>query len=94
MVNDYTDTTVADLLNSVRVEMAQNKAENNKSTNPILEYILGNSESLTLTDVISLNGNSQSLLDNTSFTDSVLRTSQSTGTFLIDTAQIDFSDVG
>ena len=55
---------------------------------------MGNFDSFAFTDSISLNANSQVLSDSMAIVDSVSRTDQSTGTFVIDTAQIDFSDVG
>lgn len=94
MVNDYSDSTISDYINTVRQEIAQNRAERNKSTNPIVEYQLDQQDSLALTDSTSINNNTQTASDSLILTDTVSRTDQSSGTFLIDTALIDFSDVG
>lgn len=93
MVNDYADTNIADILNSVRQEIAQNRAEKNRSTNPVIEYQLDQQNTVNITDTVSRDGNTQSNTDTIALTDSVNRTSQATGTFVIDTALIDFSDV-
>lgn len=94
MVNDYSDSTISDYLNTVRQEIAQNRAEKNKNTNPIVEYQLDQQDSLALTDSTSIDANTQTVSDVIILTDSISRTDQSSGTFLIDTALIDFSDVG
>ena len=93
MVNDFSDTTISDILNQVRMEIAANRADKNKSTNPIIEYILTSTDGISLTDSVSNNGNTQTVSDSIQLSDSVSRTSQATATFLIDTALIDFSDV-
>lgn len=91
--NVYRDTTGTDYLNNQRLTQEQALAGNTANTNYTPEYIITANEPPTITDSILVNGNISSPSDAMTITDSVLQTSQNTGTFVIDTAKIDFSDV-
>ena len=56
------------------------------------EYIFQFADGINITDSVSL-GPVEPASDGIDITDSVSMTSQNTGTFLIDSAQIDFSDM-
>lgn len=78
MVNDYTDTTITDILNTVRIEIAQNRAERNKSTNPVIEYQLDQQNTVIIADTVELNGNTQTQTDTIALTDTVSKTEMGT----------------
>lgn len=90
----YTDSEAVDYLDDIRKYIAQNKAGKSAAANLIPEYSVPTNSDGNVTDVVSINNNQQTPNDTLNVTDDVTRTNQNTGTFLIDTAQIDFSDVG
>ncbi len=91
-INFSRDTESADYLNTMRKELAQSKAKNTKST-ALLEYILDFYNTIPITNAVTLNGNKFNLTSALSMVNALVRTDQLTGTFLIDTATIDFSDI-
>ena len=91
-INFSRDTESADYLNAMRKELAQSKAKNTKST-ALLEYILDFYNTLSMTNAVTLNGNKLNLANALTIINALIRTDQLTGTFLIDTATIDFSDI-
>ena len=91
-INFSRDTESADYLNAMRKELAQSKAKDTKST-ALLEYILDFYNTVPMTNTVSLNGNKFDLANALSMVNAIVRTDQLTGTFVIDTAQIDFSDI-
>lgn len=92
-INFSRDTDSADYLNAIRKELAQSKAKNTKST-ALLEYILDFYNTVNLTNTVNLNNNKHSFANQVNLSNSMTRTDQLTGTFVIDTAKIDFSDIG
>lgn len=91
-INFSRDTESADYLNAMRKELAQSKAKNTKST-ALLEYILDFYNTASMTNAVTLNGNKFNILSALTIINALIRTDQLTGTFVIDTAQIDFSDI-
>lgn len=91
-INFSRDTDSADYLNAIRKELAQTKAKDVKST-ALLEYILDFYNTVNLSNTMSLNNNKHEFSNQINISNSMTRTDQLTGTFLIDTARIDFSDV-
>ena len=91
-INISRDTDSADYLNAMRKELAQSKAKDTKST-ALLEYILDFYNTIPMTNAVSLNGNKFDLANALSMINAIVRTDQLTGTFLVDTATIDFSDI-
>ena len=91
-INFSRDTESADYLNAMRKELAQSKATNTKST-ALLEYILDFYNTASMTNAVTLNGNKLDILSALTIINALIRTDQLTGTFVIDTAQIDFSDI-
>ena len=91
-INFSRDTDSADYLNAMRKELAQTKAKDTKST-ALLEYILDFYNTINLTNAVNLNNNKHSFANQINISNAMTRTDQATGTFLIDTAKIDFSDV-
>ena len=91
-INFSRDTESADYLNAMRKELAQSKAKDTKST-ALLEYILDFYNTVPMTNTVSLNGNKFDLSNALSMVNAIVRTDQLTGTFLIDTATIGFSDI-
>ena len=91
-INFSRDTDSADYLNAMRKELAQSKAKNTNST-ALLEYILDFYNTINLTNAVTLNNNKHSFANQVNISNTISRTDQLTGTFLIDVAKIDFSDV-
>ena len=91
-INFSRDTESADYLNAMRKELAQSKATNTKST-ALLEYILDFYNTASMTNAVTLNGNKFNILSALTIINALIRTDQLTGTFVIDTARIDFSDI-
>ena len=91
-INFSGDTSSADYLNAMRKELAKAKAGNVKST-ALLEYILDFYNTANISNTVSLNGNKHEFTNQINLSNSFTNTEQLTGTFLIDTAKVDFSDV-
>ena len=91
-INISRDTDSADYLNAMRKELAQSKAKNTKST-ALLEYILDFYNTVSMTNAVTLNNNKIDFTNALSMINAVVRTDQLTGTFVIDAAKIDFSDI-
>ena len=92
-INFSRDTESADYLNAMRKDLAASKAKNTKST-AMLEYILDFYNTVNFANAVTLNGNKLELANIVNFLNIVDRTDQLTGTFLIDTAKIEMSDIG
>ena len=92
-INFSRDTESADYLNAIRKELAQSKAKNTKST-ALLEYILDFYNTVNISNAMNLNNNKHSFANQINISNAMTRTDQATGTFLIDTAKIDFGDIG
>jgi len=92
-INLSRDTESADYLNAIRKELAQSKAKNTNAT-ALLEYILDFYNTINITNTVSLNNNKTEFANQINLSNALVRTDQLTGTFLIDTAKIDFSDIG
>ena len=91
-INFSRDTESADYLNAMRKELAASKAKNTKSS-AMLEYILDLYNTITFTNALTLNGNKFTFANIITMVNAIARTDQLTGTFLVDTATVDFSDV-
>ncbi len=91
-INFSRDTDSADYLNAMRKELAQSKAKNTKST-ALLEYILDFYNTVSMTNAVTLNNNKVNFANAMTIINDLVRTDQLTGTFVIDTAKIDFSDI-
>ena len=91
-INFSRDTDSADYLNAMRKELAQSKAKDTKST-ALLEYILDFYNTVNISNSMNRDNNKSSFANQINISNSMSRTNQTTGTFLIDTAKIDFSDV-
>jgi len=89
----YTDSNAIDYLDDVRKYVAQNRAGRTAAANLTPEYTIPTISDLTVGDAVALDSNKQTPSDSLTVGDAVTRTDQATGTFVIDTAQIDFSDV-
>ena len=92
-INFSRDTESADYLNAMRKELAASKAKSTNST-ALLEYILDFYNTVNFANAVTLNGNKLELANIVNFLNIVARTDQLTGTFLIDTAKIEMSDIG
>jgi len=91
-INFSGDTSSADYLNAMRKELAKAKAGNVKST-ALLEYILDFYNTANLSNAVTLNNNKHEFANQINLSNALARTDQLTGTFLIDTATIGFSDI-
>lgn len=91
-INFSRDTESADYLNAMRKELAQSKAKATNST-AILEYILDFYNTVNFANAVTLNGNKFEFANLLSMINAMSRTDQLTGTFLVDTALVDFSDI-
>jgi hypothetical protein len=91
-INFSRDTESADYLNAMRKELAQSKAKNTNST-AMLEYILDFYNTINISNAMNLNNNKHTFANQVNISNALTRTDQLTGTFVIDTAKIDFSDV-
>ena len=91
-INLSRDTESADYLNAIRKELAQSKAKNTNAT-ALLEYILDFYNTINISNAVTLNNNKTSFANTSNMSNSMSRTDQLTGTFLVDTAKSDFSDV-
>ena len=91
-INFSRDTESADYLNAMRKELAASKAKNTKSS-AMLEYILDLYNTITFTNALTLNGNKFTFANIITMVNAISRTDQLTGTFVVDTATVDFSDV-
>lgn len=91
-INFSRDTDSADYLNAMRKELAQSKAKNTNST-ALLEYILDFYNTVNISNAMNLNNNKHSFANQVNISNLMTRTDQATGTFLIDTAKIDMSDI-
>ena len=89
----YTDSDAVDYLDDIRKYVAQNRAGKTAAANLTAEYSVPTTSDLTVGDAVALDSNKQTPSDSLTVGDAVTRTDQATGTFVIDTAQIDFSDV-
>lgn len=92
-INFSRDTDSADYLNAIRKELAQSKAKDTKST-ALLEYILDFYNTVNISNAVTLNNNKHSFANQINLSNAMTNTEQLTGTFVIDTAKIDFSDIG
>lgn len=92
-INFSRDTDSADYLNAMRKELAQSKAKNVKSS-AMLEYILDFYNTVNISNAVTLNNNRHEFSNQSNLSNSMSRTDQLTGTFLVDTAKSDFSDAG
>lgn len=90
--NVYRETSTSDYLDAMRKELAQSKAKNVSST-ALLEYILDFYNTVNLSNAVSLNGNKHTFANQVNISNPMSRTDQLTGTFLINTATIDFGDI-
>jgi hypothetical protein len=91
-INSSRDTESADYLNAIRKELAQSKAKNTNAT-ALLEYILDFYNTINISNTVNLNNNKTEFANQINISNALVRTDQLTGTFLIDTAKIDFSDI-
>jgi len=91
-INLSRDTESADYLNAIRKELAQSKAKNTNAT-ALLEYILDFYNTINISNAVTLNNNKTAFANTSNMSNSMSRTDQLTGTFLVDTAKSDFSDV-
>lgn len=91
-INFSRDTESADYLNAMRKELAASKAKNTKSS-AMLEYILDLYNTVTFTNALTLDGNKFTFANIITMVNAISRTDQLTGTFVVDTATVDFSDV-
>lgn len=91
-INSSRDTESADYLNAIRKELAQSKAKNTNAT-ALLEYILDFYNIINISNAVTLNNNKTDFANQINLSNAIVRTDQLTGTFLIDTAKIDFSDI-
>lgn len=92
-INNTGDTGSAEYLNALRKELAKSKAKDVNSS-ALLEYILDFYNTINFSNSLSLNGNKHEFANQINISNSFTNTEQATGTFLIDTAKIDFSDIG
>lgn len=90
-INGSTDTGSADYLNALRKELAKSKAKNVNSS-ALLEYILDFYNTINISNTVSLNNNKHEFSNQANLSNSFTNTEQATGTFLVDTAKVDFSD--
>ena len=91
-INVYRETSTTDYLDAMRKELAQSKAKNVIST-ALLEYIFDFYSQINISNNVNLNNNKLEFANQINLSNSFTNTEQATGTFLIDTAKIDFSDV-
>jgi hypothetical protein len=91
-INLSRDTESADYLNAIRKELAQSKAKNTNAT-ALLEYILDFYNTINISNTVTLNNNKTAFANQINISNTLVKTDQLTGTFLIDTAKIDFSDI-
>ena len=91
-INFSRDTESADYLNAMRKELAASKAKNTKSS-AMLEYILDFYNTVNFANAVTLNGNKFTFANIITMVNAISRTDQLTGTFVVDTATVDFSDV-
>ena len=91
-INLSRDTDSADYLNAMRKELAQSKAKSTNST-ALLEYILDFYNTINISNAVNLNNNKHSFANQINISNIMTKTDQLTGTFLIDVAKIDLSDV-
>ena len=89
MANDLNDTTIADYINEIKKEIASNRAVK-ENKNPTIRYLLDSTDSISLTDAVTIDGTTTTCSDNIALTDSDSRTDQATGTFVIRTTLIYF----
>ena len=92
-INFSRDTESADYLNAMRKELAASKAKNTKSS-AMLEYILDFFNTVNFANAVTLNGNKFTFANIITMVNAISRTDQLTGTFVVDTATVDFSDIG
>ncbi len=90
-ISGSTDTSSADYLNALRKELAKSNAKNVNST-ALLEYILDFYNTVNISNTVNLNNNKLEFANQINLTNTMTRTDQLTGTFLVDTALVDFSD--
>lgn len=88
------DSESADYLNAIRKHQAENKSGNTSAENFTPEYIIEFFNQINISNSLSLNGNKHEFANQINISNSFTNTPQNTGTFLIDTAKIDFSDIG
>ena len=91
-INFSRDSESADYLNAMRKELAASKAKNTKSS-ATLEYILDFFNTINFANALTLNGNKFTFDNIITMVNAISRTDQLTGTFVVDTATVDFSDV-
>ena len=92
-INFSGDTKSADYLNALRKELAQSRVKNTNST-AMLEYILDFYNQINISNAMTLNSNVYNFSNQINISNAMSKTDQLTGTFLVDTAMVDFSDVG
>src|SRR6185312_5383696 len=83
-VNNFRDTTDADILNKLRQDIESAKAGNTSQNNFTLNYISPNADTIDITDSITVNGTLQSVSDTIDITDSVSQTNVNTGLFQVE----------
>jgi hypothetical protein len=84
-------TTASDMLSNVR-QLVQSQISVNILSNTNLKYIFGLVETPKVTDLSSLS--KQTASNSATVATSVSQTSQNTGSFLVGTAKVGFSDAG
>jgi len=83
-VNNFRDTTDADILNKLRQDIESAKAGSTSQNNFTLNYISPNADTIDITDAITVNGNLQSASDTIDITDAVVQTNVNTGLFQVE----------
>lgn len=87
----YRDSQWTDQLTDVRRFFESQQGPPNPYS---LSYTTPAEDIVNVSDAASVSVNIESAADIVNVSDAAVQTSQATGTFLIDTAQIDFSDIG
>ena len=88
------DSESADYLNALRKHQAENKSGNTSAENFTPEYIIEFFNQIDISNSVTLNGNKHEFSNQLNISNSFTNTEQATGTFVVDTAKVDFSDVG
>lgn len=91
--NSYTDSNSADYLNAIRQNQIDQRNANRSQESITLNWLIQIFNNFTFTNTVNIDSSTQTISNILNLSNSVTQTSQTTGTFLIDTAKIDFSDV-
>lgn len=91
--NFYKDTETADLLYEVKKHQLENQAGNTSGSNFTPHFIAQFFNSIEFDNAVTLNNNKHEFTNTVQIANTFTNTEQDSGTFLIDTALIDFSDV-